>query len=198
MLNDSFKIVKQLLFDHNLNDEVGDTATLTTVADQEFIDLSLAASVDLDQPIFLTERVNDRPIEIIDMPEYRRRLPDPSADTASTPDYGAFFANRLYLGPRPTGAISIFMDYIKLITDLTSANNSPFEDKYDPLLIAMVKAELAEWQDSENVAGIQLARNKVASLENKLIIGAAKNSNMNQQAASRRAIQAFGPRKVIN
>ena len=74
----------------------------------------------------------------------------------------------------------------------------PFEGKYDPLVIAMAKAELKEWLDDTNATAIASANAKVALLKNELIIGAAKNIGKNLQMKSRRGeIPLLAPRRVV-
>lgn len=185
IINDSLKVIKQLFLDHNLLDEITAQDSFDTVANQEYVDIA-TETIDFDQPLVLTERTNDSPIGIISLKEYRESYPDPTANTASSPDVAAFGENRIYFGPTPSSVITIYLDYIKLIPDVVSEGNMPFEAKYDPLIIAMGKAELLAWLDSKNSVGITAAEKKVETLKHELIIGAAKNIGMNMQSQSRR------------
>ena len=74
----------------------------------------------------------------------------------------------------------------------------PFSEKYDVLLIAMVKEEIYEFLDNTNAVGLTLAQNRVKRLKDELIIGRAKNVGMNQQTKSRdfSDSRASGPRMV--
>lgn len=195
-INDSLKVMKQLFFDHNLLDEITAHDSFDTIADQEYIDLA-TETVDFDQALVLTERTNDNPIDIIPFTEYRKAYPDPTANKSSTPDVAAFALNKIYFGPTPSQVIKIYFDYIKLVAEVVSEGNMPFEAKYDPLIIAMGKAELFSWLDSKNTAGLDRAERKVEILKHDLIIGAAKNLGLNLQSQSRRSeIPYFSPRKV--
>jgi len=199
IINDALKVIKQLFLDHSLLDDISESTTLTPVADQEYIDIS-ALPVDFSQPFKFTERTNDSVIELIPFSRYRDLFPDPSADSAATPDVCALWDNKLYLGPTPSVATAdlIVLDYIKLLTDVISGGSSPFENKYDPLVIAMGVAELKEFLDDSNTTGISAAKVKVKELKDELIIGAAKNIGMNQQCQSRSPdISYFSPKIPI-
>lgn len=168
-----------------LFDEIGAHDTLLTVASTEYIEIA-TETIDLDQPIKLTERVNDSPIDIIPFSRYRELYPDPTADKASTPEVGAFFANRLYLGPTPSGVITLYLDYVKLITKVVAGDTIPYEDKYDELIVAIVLEYLKKFLDDKNTNAITQAGNLVKELKHDLIVGASKNIGMIQQSASRR------------
>lgn len=197
-INLGIKRMKQWFINESLFDEIGEHDTLTTTANQEYIDIA-TGTPDLDQPIILTERTNDKPIDIVSFSDYRRMYPDPSADTAQTPDHAAFFANRLYLGPTPsTTGVTLYLDYIKLITKLTSTSSLPYEDKYDELVIAIVMEYLVKWLDRTNRQAIVTAREDVAILKQELIVSAAKNFGVSQQCESRQNnVPYFAPRKSI-
>lgn len=196
-INFALKRMKQWFVDEGLYRQVTDTAELTTTADQEYIDIS-TTPVDLDQPVQLTERVNDSIIQIIPFRDYRRLFPDPTADSASTPDVAAIFDNKLYLGPTPSQEIKLFLDYVKLITKVTSSGDIPFTDKYDELIVAIGIEYLVKFLDRNNATAIITAKNDVDDLYKKMIVGAAKNIGMRRGSASRRGgIPYFSPRKVI-
>ena len=196
-INLILKRMKQWFFDAELYDEITATDTLTTVAAQEFIELG-TTTPDFDQQIVLTERTNDQAIDIITFKEYRERFPDPTANSQNTPDVAAFFDNRIYFGPTPSGAISIFLDYVKLITKLTSGSTLPYEDKYDEVVMTGVIFYLVRWLDRGNQAMINGARQDFHQARHDLITVAAKNIGMNQQTQSRREQRPFfAPRKVI-
>lgn len=195
-INGALHKMKQLFLDYGLNDEVGATDSFSTVADQEYVDIA-TETVDFDQPIVLTERTNDNPIWIISMEEYRRLYPDPTADKSSTPDVASFFGNRIYLGPTPSGAITLYLDYIKLITEVGSGDTLPFENKYDPIIVAIAKRNFREWQDESNIVAIKAAESQEEKAIQTLITGASKNMGMNRQVGRRRTnISYFSPRMV--
>ncbi len=191
------KRMKQYFLDEGLYDEIGAHDTLATVADQEYLDVA-TDTVDFDQQIVLTERTNDQVITVVSFAEYRERFPDPTANSSTTPDIAAFFANRIYLGPTPSGVINIFLDYIKLITKLTSNDSLPYEDKYDEVVVAGVIEYLIKWLDRGNTAMINSARTDFLVVKHDLITAASKNIGMKQQVESRRGERPFfSPRKVV-
>jgi len=187
----------QWFFDASMLDEITAHDTITTTASQEYVELG-TETVDFDQAVVLTERTNDQPIEIITFKEYRERFPDPTANSQATPDVAAFFANRIYFGPTPSGAISIFLDYYKLLTVLNSNSSLPFENKFNSLVTVGVIEWLVKWLDRGNANMIDRAEKDVEKYRHRLITGAAVNIGMNQQTQSRREQRPFfAPRKVI-
>lgn len=189
--------MKQYFMDAGLFDEIGAHDTFSTVADQEYVDIA-TETIDFDQPIVLSERTNDSPIEIIPFKEYREMYPDPSANKSAAPDVAAFFANRLYLGPTPSSVITLYFDYIKIVTKLVSTDTLPYENKYDELVIAITTEYLVKWLDRGNRAAVLTAREDVAIVKSELIVLAAKNIGVNRQVKSRREeMPYFSPRKVV-
>ena len=190
-INYAIKRMKQWFMDEGLFDEIGAHDTINTTANQEYVDIA-TETIDLDQPVILTERTNDSPIDIIPFARYRELYPDPSADKASTPDVAAFFANRLYLGPTPSGIIVLYLDYVKLLTKVTSASTLPFEDKYDELITAIALEYLIAFIDNKNTNAITQARDRTKDLKHDLIVGASKNTG-SRQSASRRGVFSARP-----
>ncbi len=184
-INFALKRMKQWFMDEGLFDEIGAHDTLATVANTEYVELA-TETIDFDQVVKLTERTNDTPIDIIPFTKYRELYPDPSADKASTPEVAAFFANRIYLGPTPSGVITLYLDYVKLITKVIAGNTLPYEDKYDELIVAICLEYLKKFLDDKNTNAITQAGNLVKELKHDLIVGASKNIGMIQQSASRR------------
>lgn len=189
--------VKQYFMDEGYLDEIGGSDSFPTVANQEYVDIS-TETVDFDQQLVLTERTNDKYIDIVTFKEYREMFPDPTADKAQTPEIAAFFNNKLYLGPTPSGVITLYLDYIKLLTKLTSSDSMPFEGKYDELVIAIVISYLVKWLSRSDRASILTANEDVERVKHELIVGASRNIGLNQQVHSRRETQQyFAPRKVV-
>ena len=197
-LNYAVKRMKKWFLNEGYFDEIGASDSFSTTANQEYIDIA-TETIDFDQPIVLTERTNDNPITLVSFKEYRERFPDPSIDKSATPDIAAFFANRLYLGPTPSGVITIYSDYVKTITKMTSSSSLPYEDEYDELVSAIVVEKLVAWFDRKDRAAIVTAREEVKMLKDELIVMPARNIGMNQQVQSRREERPyFSPKKVIN
>lgn len=196
-INFALKRIKQWLLDEGLYRQIGASTTLTSTANQEFIDIS-STPADLDQPVKLTERENDSTIEVIPFQRYRELFPDPSADSTTTPDVAAFYGDRIYFGPRFSEVITIHFDYIKLITKVVLAGNIPFDDKYDELIVAIGIEYLTKFLDRTNSVAITSAKNDVNEIYERLIVRATKNIGLRRGSASRRGdISPFSPRKVI-
>ena len=196
-INFAVKRMKQYFLDEGMFDEIGAHDTFSTVADQEYIDIA-TETIDFDEAIILSERTNDSPIEIISFKEYRERYPDPTANKTATPDVAAFFANRLYLGPTPSGVITLYLDYVKLVTKLTASSTLPYEDKYDELVFAIAIEHLVKWLNRSDRQAVLTAREDVQMLKNDLIVLAVKNIGVNRQVQSRREeVPYFAPRKVV-
>lgn len=173
--------------------------TTTTYTDN-IADISLGAdapSVDTIPSILeivtLSERSNDKTIEVLDYNTFLTYYSDPSASSSTMPDHAALWNKRLYLGPMPSAASTLYVEYIKQQTELLSTSNLPFDNKYDQLLIAMAHDWYLRWQDSADASSIQLAEKNMLRLKNELINGAS-NVNKNRQVQSRRDSQWIGPR----
>ena len=196
-INFAVKRMKQYFLDEGMFDEIGAHDTFSTVASQEYVDIA-TETIDFDEAIILSERTNDSPIEIISFKEYRERYPDPTANKTATPDVAAFFANRLYLGPTPSGVITLYLDYVKLVTKLTASGTLPYEDKYDELVFAIAIEHLVKWLNRSDRQAVLTAREDVLMLKNELIVLAVKNIGVNRQVQSRREeVPYFAPRKVV-
>ena len=191
----TYRLIKQKLFDSGIYKEIGTTATLSTVADQEYIDVS-TTPVDLDEMIYCSERTNDLPIDIISFSLYRDLYTDPSNYKATSPHHAALFDGKLFLGPTPdTSAISIYMDYIIEVSAAAAGGDLPFPKKYDPLIEEGVNWLFTRWKhtDEPNALAVQSAKKDFNDMIHSLITGASSNVNMNRQTLSRRHTTGFGP-----
>lgn len=196
-INLGLRRMAQWFMDEGLFDEIGASDSFSTVASQNYVDIA-TETVDFDQHVVLSERTNDKIIPIISYAEFVQKYPDSSNSKSATPDEAAFFGNRLYLGPTPSGVITLYLDYVKLITAVVAGDTLPFENKYDELLIAIGIEYLTKWLDRGNTAAIAIAQNDVLTLKHDLIVGASKNIGMNRQVQSRReSVPYFSPRKVV-
>lgn len=192
IINDSVKELKQLFYDYELYKQISATTTLTLVQDQAYVDISSNPS-DLDEIFKLSDRTDDKVIEIIDYSEFIRLYPDPTANKSTYPNHAALWADRIYFGPTPSAAGTVYIEYIKAMNNLTSSNNLPYSIKYDPLIIAMVRHEWLLYFDPENRTAIKTAEEAKNKLIKKLIILATKNIGKNQQVRSRNEIDGIYP-----
>lgn len=197
-INNALKVVKQWLMDYGFFKEVGKQDSFPTVASQNYVDIS-TETIDFDEQIALYEKTNDQIIDIISYDEFVALYPDSSACTSTTPDHAAFFANKLFLGPTPNSIITIYLDYIFNITEVTSGSDCPFNNKYDPLIEALGVKGVVDFLEPANTERIASVNRNVEFYGKQLIFSASKNIGMQKGTASRKPeVPHFSPRKVIN
>lgn len=181
---------------------------LTTISDNTtlvYTDNTADASLGAEAPsittipsysdIFkLTERTNDSNIPLIPYDRFIELYADYSANSSATPDYASIYNGRLYLGPTPSAASSIYAEYIKHLVELTTSSNMPFETKYDQLIIAMVCEWWHRWFDKNNPNAIRMAEENVVKLKQDLIVNASR-MGVTYQARSREEDGWTGPRE---
>ena len=172
-INQTCRRMQQWFVDTEIYDEIGASTTLNCVAATPYIDITTVT--DLDFILTLSSRVTDALIDIVPYSVFVGKYPDPTGTTAATPLAAARFGNRLYLGPTPTGTEVLYMDYIKLLTALTSSSSLPFENKYDPVVIAGAIEYLTRWQDGKDAVAITKAQEKTIEVATDLILNATRN-----------------------
>jgi len=189
MLNDAIKRVRQKLLDIGMFDDISASTTLTTVADTAYVDVSTI--VDLDEIVVQSDRTADRSIMLITYDKFIQLYPDPTACTSNTPIHAARWNSRIYFGPTPSEVLTLYFDYIKQLDEVTSSSTSPFEPKYDPLLIAMVVTEFKQWLGLDSLQ-IQSAMAREKTLDDEIFLGAT-NIGVIRASQSRRGIDTLGP-----
>lgn len=195
-INLAIKRMKQWFMDESLFDEITSNDTFPTVADTPYVEIA-TTTIDFDQAIKLSERTNDNPITIIPYTDFVEIYTNPDSNKSEVPDVAAFFNNRLYLGPTPSGIITLYLDYVKLIVKLVAGGTLPYEDKYDEMVIAIVMEYLVKWLDRGNRASILTAKEDTLTVKHDLIVGASKNVGTVRQVKSRRQdVPYFAPRKA--
>ena len=181
----------------------GTTTAQTVIAELFSVaaNRSMTAISDLDQT--MSARVKsggDYMLQFITPKEYFEAYPDETMSTSTYGDHWMLWRDRIYIGPTPAAGTIYYLEYYKLLTDLAAGDTMPFENKYDPLVVAMALRELWQWLDPQNATAAQVAHARVEDLTNRLVVNAAKNIGQNRQVVSRRAqgIPYFNPRKVIS
>ncbi len=160
-----------------------------------------ASITDVDEIYRLTERVNQKPIWMIDYYDLIAKNPKPSSSTFDTPDEAALWDDKIYFNPTPSAANLVYIDYYLKVTAPTAGNDLPFDQKYDPVLKQYCRVEFFAWKFSGNPASPPLLREegKLTKLVNELIVNAAKNIGKNRGQKSRRSgLGQTGPRRVIS
>jgi hypothetical protein len=109
------------------------TVTTPTVIDQHSYDLP--SDIDSNKILSVYDRTADRTLIFKPYDEFVRLVPDPSSSTGSAYWY-TLFAKTLRLYPIPASVYTVFMDYVKTITDLADDANTPdIPSKYDHIVI---------------------------------------------------------------
>ena len=160
-----------------------------------------SAITDVDEIYRLTERVNQKPIDMIDYYDLIATNPKPSSSTASTPDQAAEWNDRIYFNPTPSEAQLIYIDYyIDAVAPVAGAT-LPFKSKYDSILKQYCRLEFIKWQLRGNPAlnnAVIVEEGLLTKKIDALIVKASKNVGKNRGQKSRRRGGQSGPRRVIS
>lgn len=148
-------------------------------------DRTQSGIVDIDEILCLSERTNDTVIQQIPYQKLKELYPDPTANYTTVPDVFARFYDRLYFGPTPNSNIWIYIDYTTSISAVTSSSTMPFEDRFDPLIIALVIQGLQMFLDNTNATALAANASIVNTLKSELIINASRNIGIIRQLPSR-------------
>jgi hypothetical protein len=155
------------------------------------------AITDVDEIIYLHERTNDCPIEIIPIHRLRRLMIDPSADTSTTPYQAALHRNYIYFRPRPTSNEIIYIDYYIDVAAITTSSDMPYKDKYDPVIVALVKKDLLKYL-GKTKQEIDDAQDDINYAISTLITNASNDLAEERQLGSRYEEEPyFAPRKPV-
>ncbi len=177
------------------------TTTGQTVIAELFSDSDYRTSTgtaDLGDIIRVSERDNDTYLQEITYDMFRKMYVNPADNESSTPDVVSRFEDYIYLAPTPTNALLFYLDYYKVITEVTTGDTLPFTNKYDPLLVAMCKEDIRGFLRKDAAVEAQLNRQEIRELKQGLIIGASNNVGMAQGSVSRRGeIPYFAPRRQV-
>ncbi len=109
------------------------TATMPTVASQ--LDYDLPTDIDTNKLVAVFDRTQDRTYKFIPYEKFVRLYPDPSNDTGD-PSIYTFFANVLKLYPVPSSVFTVFLNYIKVMTDAADdSTDLDIPDRYRKVII---------------------------------------------------------------
>jgi hypothetical protein len=172
----------------------GTTTAQTVVGDlfSESDDRTASGITDIDDLIQISERDNDTVPRIVSYDEFVEHCPDPEGDYSESATFVSLINNRIYFGPTPSGYIRYYIDYKKQDTVVSSSDTLPFENKYDPLLIAQVRFEWLQFFDANNVQTIATAKLVRDDYKDTLIMG-AHNRNKIEQSERRTDEGWIGP-----
>jgi len=176
-INDANKLIYQWLINAGFyNDTIGET-TISTVANQSYVDTS---STTIDTLIALYERTNDTYIDIIPYSEFVKVYPDPTNTKSSTPTHAAIANNKIYLAPTPTAIITLYPVYGSVPADLALGGTLLFPTKYDPLVLAVTRTEYLRWHDANNTQAINSAEASMEYYKKELITNAHRGGIVRQ------------------
>ncbi len=135
----------------------------------------IATDIDTTKIVSLYDKTYDWTYKYVDYARFRRAIADETSNSGSAILW-TIFANYLMLYPRPSAIVTTYIDYVKIITDLTDAATAgDIPAKYDSVVIdgALVYAyrvdpQLGDWRAQQAIyeAGVQRMIQ-----DNSLIIG---------------------------
>lgn len=165
---------------------IADTAgTATDSLFEADADKTQSAIVDMDDILKITDRSNDRFIEIIPYQRLLELYPDPASNLTTTPDVCARANDYIYFGPTPSAGTRFYIDYFKMMSVLTSSDTMPFTTEYDELIVAIALEWLYSFLDSKDRTSILTAKERVAELRKILIVDSPKRIGMVKQSRLR-------------
>jgi hypothetical protein len=118
-----------------------DRGTITTVANQEYVLISgitilVNATFPLDEIVNIYQLSDDIKLIRLDIKEYRRIFADVTSQ-GGNPTHYARFTDRLYLYPRPSSAIVLYIDCYTLAPNLSAAGDvSLISPKFDEVILS--------------------------------------------------------------
>lgn len=139
------------------------TATTTTVSGQHTYDLP--ADCDTSKVLNLYDRTNDITLKYQEYNRFTELVPDPSEDSGDA-YWWTFWANTIRLYPVPDSAYTLYLDYVKNITELADDDNTTdVPSKYDNLIIsgAMVYVykfdpKMGNWQTEKQSYELEIQK----------------------------------------
>ena len=130
------------------------TTRFTTTAGVDYIELDEEAFLDDIESV--VDTLNQFRLVRKSFSWYRKNFPNP-ATTSNNPTYYMRRGNRLYLAPRPSGAINLTIDFRKYTEDLVLNGDQPLlPSHYDYWIIAEAKVAWFQMEDPSNVPQVIL------------------------------------------
>jgi hypothetical protein len=136
----------------------------TAVNDFDYSIATIAADLDTTKMVAVYDKTYDRTYRYVDYLRFRRSIADETNNSGQAYLF-SFFAGNLLLYPRPSAIVTTYIDYIKLITDLTdAATTGDIPSKYDDVVISgvlvyvyRIDPQLGSWSAQQIVyeAGVQ-------------------------------------------
>ena len=153
-INKALQKIYSLIKDSKYLESYPSTSLASTVS-QEYIELSAISN--LDEIVKITDRTNN--IELVNLPYWRFRqlYVDPTEQTGTPIVYSRLF-NRIYLGPRPTAAITYLTDFMKRYAELSDdADQALIPSKYNYWIYSEAEVEWYKMQDPYDIPAIVIS-----------------------------------------
>jgi len=139
------------------------TATTSTVASQ--LNYELPTDIDTNKVLQVYDQTNDFTYRFIPYDRFKRMVADPSNNTGD-PKSWTLWANELLLYPVPLSVITVFMDYVSILTDASdNSTELSIPDKYRSVIIDGVLTyaykfdpEMGNWQNQEAIYEIGIKK----------------------------------------
>ena len=139
--------------------------TFNTVAsDFDYALATIAADMDTTKAVAVYDKTYERTYKYVDYARFRCAISD-ETNNKGAPSIFSFFALQLLLYPVPDSIVATYIDYVKMITDLTDAATAgDIPSKYDSVVIDgvlvyvyRVDPQLGNWVQQQAIyeAGVQ-------------------------------------------
>jgi hypothetical protein len=172
----------------------GEAARLFSTADSR----TDTAIVDFNDHLALRDEEDGTVITYMTPRDFFEKYPDYADQSDSTAEDFTVWNGRFYFGPTPSSTRIYYLEYFKTLTVLTSADTMVIEDTFDPLILALVRAEYMRFMDENNTTAISSAEKSVEFYKNNLIVNASRNIAQERGSHSRREDSEFlGPRIAL-
>lgn len=130
-------------------------ATLTSTADQDFIELDVELL--LDEIESLNDEANEYKLTKKTWDWYKENFPNPE-NQSGTPRFYIRRGDKVYLAPRPTSAIDYTAYFVKLQNDLSLDDDfSLLPTQYDYWVIAEAMVEWAKMEDKNSIPPVLIS-----------------------------------------
>lgn len=154
---------------------IADTAgTATDSLFEDDADKTQSAITDLDDLLRVRDYDNDRTIPLFRWEDFADFYPDPTSDYADGADSVSRLGNYIYFGPTPSSGKRYYLDYFKMISEITSSSTMPFTSEYDELIVSLCIEWLYMFFDSKDRSSILSAKERTAELKKTLITNSPK------------------------
>ena len=145
------------------------SGTIATVTNQEYVALSSLAAGDVDKVMGVYQISDDIRLSQITRSNYTSKFADVTTESGNPEEY-AIWNKRLYLYPRPSSVITLYIDYWKRVGNLSGTTDTPaFEAKYDALIYAKARFWWHSMLEPDDVAKANYLNQQYEILKGKML-----------------------------